>query len=197
MLLLMIAIGIYSVFPVVEKTFREEGKMGNLLETPDAERTPEAEQTDDGEVNVARKVAMARNVPERIAIWRFYIDGIAGSGNKWVLGHETPPDRELYPSAHNYYLDFVYNFGLIALVPILWLIAFTLWKSGRHWKEIATNPEFFALTGVVLFLLLVDNSLKVGLRQPYPGIFTFFLWGVLISRLGELGRTAGTHGAEG
>jgi hypothetical protein len=67
---------------------------------------------------------------------------------------------------------------LIALFPIIWLIAFTLWKSGRHWKEISANPEFFALTGAVLFLLFVNNSLTVGLRQPYPGIVTFFLWGM-------------------
>jgi hypothetical protein len=36
---------------------------------------------------------------------------------------------------------------------------------------------------VVLFLILTDNSLKVGMRQPYPGILTFFFWGVLLSRL--------------
>ena len=25
--------------------------------------------------------------------------------------------------------------------------------------------------------------LKVGMRQPYPGIITFFIWGLLIARL--------------
>ena len=118
---------------------------------------------------------VAQSIGGTLDAWQYYIDEITSSGSDWAFGHRSPPDRKLYPSAHNYYLDFVYNFGLVALVPILWLIAFTLWKSGRHWKEIATNPDFFALTGVVLFLLLVGNSLNVGLRQPYPGIFTFFL----------------------
>jgi len=31
--------------------------------------------------------------------------------------------------------------------------------------------------------VLIDNSLKVGFRQPYPGIIMFFLWGVLLNRL--------------
>jgi O-antigen ligase len=138
-----------------------------------------------------------RNVAARLRVWQFYVGEIASSGNEWAVGHPSPPDRKLYPSAHNYYLDFIYNFGFFALVPLLWLIAFTLWMSGRHWKEILAKPEFFALMGAVLFLLLVDNSLKVGLRQPYPGIVTFFLWGMLISRLGQLGGTGRTLRAEG
>jgi hypothetical protein len=36
---------------------------------------------------------------------------------------------------------------------------------------------------ITIFLLLIDNSFKVGLRQPYPGIITFFLWGLLLSKL--------------
>jgi hypothetical protein len=45
------------------------------------------------------------------------------------------------------------------------------------------SPSLLGLALVVLFILFVDNSLKVGLRQPYPGIISFFLWGVLLSRL--------------
>jgi tetrahydromethanopterin S-methyltransferase subunit E len=30
---------------------------------------------------------------------------------------------------------------------------------------------------------MVDSNLKVGLRQPYPGMMMFFLWGILISML--------------
>jgi hypothetical protein len=46
------------------------------------------------------------------------------------------------------------------------------------------------LTIVVLFLVIPDNLLKVGMRQPYPGIITFFLWGLLLARLESL-RMAG------
>ena len=209
LLLLMIAIGIYGVFPVVEQTLREEGKLGGFSEMPGPARagddevivtpkvtvTPKVSVTP--KVNETQKVNEVRNVTERLEIWKFYVGEIAKSGNVWLLGHATPPDRRLYPSAHNYYLDFAYNFGFVAMFPILWLIGFTLWKSGRYWKGISANPSFFALVGVVVFLLLVDNSLKVSLRQPYSGIVTFFLWGVLLSRLRELGRTPGSHRAEG
>ena len=42
---------------------------------------------------------------------------------------------------------------------------------------------YAGLAAIVLFLVVIDNSLKVGLRQPYPGILTFFLWGLLLARL--------------
>jgi hypothetical protein len=44
------------------------------------------------------------------------------------------------------------------------------------------------VVGVVLFFLLADNMLKVGMRQPYPGIITFFLWGIVISACIEMRR---------
>jgi hypothetical protein len=34
--------------------------------------------------------------------------------------------------------------------------------------------------------LALDNNMKVTLRQPYPGVFGFFLWGILLSRLARL-----------
>lgn len=36
---------------------------------------------------------------------------------------------------------------------------------------------------LVRFLVLVDSNFEVTLRQPYPGIFAFFLWGLLLARL--------------
>lgn len=125
-------------------------------------------------------------LPGRLQTWRFYVHEILDDGTDLALGHRSPPDRNQYRSAHNYYLDFIYNFGLISIFPMLWLIALTVWKVGRYWREILASPELFALAGAVLALLFIDNSLKVGLRQPYPAIITFFLWGVLLSRLREL-----------
>jgi len=197
LLLLMVAFGIYGANPVVNQTLRSAGKMERSFEMLVAGRTGDSEVSATQKVYVAPDAAVTQSITQRVEIWQIYVDEIMSAGNDWAFGHQSPLDRNLYSSAHNYYLDFVYNFGLIALILLMWLVASTLWKSGRHWKQIAANPEFFAITGAVLFLLVVDNSLKVGLRQPYSGIFTFFLWGVLLSRLGELGRSAGTHNAEG
>jgi hypothetical protein len=107
----------------------------------------------------------------------------------FLFGHAERPDRTKFPSAHNYYLDFVYNFGALAFLPMGVAIGYTLLMAYRSQEKILASPGLLGLTVVVLFLLLVDNSLKVGLRQPYPGIITFFLWGLLLARMESL-RTA-------
>lgn len=66
---------------------------------------------------------------------------------------------------------------------MLILILATLRGAYRKRKDIFASPELMSITIVVLYLLFVENMLKVGMRQPYPGIFTFFLWGILISKL--------------
>jgi O-antigen ligase len=101
----------------------------------------------------------------------------------FFMGNAQRPDRIKYPSAHNYYLDFLYNFGFLSIVPLICLIGFTVYTVYRRRKEISSSPAVLGLVIVVLFILFVDNFLKVGLRQPYPGIFSFFLWGLLLSKL--------------
>lgn len=39
------------------------------------------------------------------------------------------------------------------------------------------------LAVIVLYLVVVDSNFKVTLRQPYPGIFSYFLWGMLVSSI--------------
>jgi len=120
---------------------------------------------------------------ELLGYWRSYWTGITESPRSLLLGHLERPDRETTPSAHNYYLDLVYNFGVVALLP--WL--FLLFRSAKlAWTALRSRSvtiDLIWLLGAVAFFTLVDNSLKVGFRQPYPGILMFFLWGVLLTRL--------------
>jgi hypothetical protein len=100
-------------------------------------------------------------------------------------------DRSIRTSAHNFYIDLTYNFGSLALVPLWVLIAYTLrelWLRRRDLSGLHT------LALVVLFLVIVDASFKVTLRQPYPGIFTFFLWGLLLARIRTRACTARVTG---
>jgi hypothetical protein len=130
------------------------------------------------------------NVAERIQYWRYYAGRIGESSKELLFGHSERLDRSKYPSAHNYYLDFVYNFGLLALLPLLAGMGYTVWMVYRCRRTILASASFLGLAIVVLIVLFVDNSLKVGLRQPYPGIISFFLWGILLSRLYRFsGRT--------
>lgn len=132
---------------------------------------------------------IAPNIGERMDYWKYYAEQIATSPKIFFIGHGEAPDRTKYPSAHNYYLDFIYNFGLLALIPVLALLTYTCALIYQRRREIYLSPGLIGLCMVTLFLLLIDNSLKVGLRQPYPGIFTFFLWGLLLNRLLGLNNT--------
>lgn len=131
------------------------------------------------------------NLVQRLSYWQYYYEGILDDTESLLFGHAERPDRELYPSAHNYYLDFVYNFGLLAIVPLFWLIFYTFKQVVNCVKNTRSTSKrvdlvVFTLSGVVFFLLLMDNLLNVSLRQPYSGIVTFFLWGLLISKLSQI-----------
>lgn len=124
---------------------------------------------------------MPINVTHRLGDWKLYRDGISESSRTMLLGHVEPPPREVKTSAHNWYLDFVYNFGLVPLVPLLALMVFTAWLFFRSRKTL--QGQTWWLAALVAFMVLVDSNFKVTLRQPYPGIFAFFIWGLLLTRL--------------
>ena len=126
------------------------------------------------------------NVAARLHYWEYYAKNITSGWREFLTGHAKHPDRSKYPSAHNYYLDFVYNFGVLAFLPLMSFIGYTLLLVYRCRQAILASSGLLGLTVVVFILLFVDNSLKVGLRQPYPGIISFFLWAVLLSRLSRL-----------
>lgn len=126
------------------------------------------------------------NIRERIVYWKYYAENITSTPETFFIGHKEPPDRVMYPSAHNYYLDFIYNFGMLGLLPMLIALVYIMNMLYRYRREIYVSPSLFSIAAVVLFLVFVDNSLKVGFRQPYPGIIAFFLVGVLIARLAKI-----------
>lgn len=127
------------------------------------------------------------NLSERLDIWYFYASQIFSDKFAFLFGHANPPARNIFPSAHNYYLDLAYNFGVIPTLIMFGLIAITLVKIRRCLADILASPQIFVLAMIVMFLIL-DNLLKVGFRQPYPGILSFFLWGVLLIRLSKMYR---------
>ena len=128
-------------------------------------------------------ISVANAYEQRILQWRIYMAGIVDGAGSFFLGHTRMLDRQASPSAYNYYLDFIYNFGILAILPIFGLLLMTGYFAVRNFLRILGAGEVFGLLVVVLFLLLVDNSLQVGMRQPYSGIFTFFLWGALLTVL--------------
>jgi hypothetical protein len=130
----------------------------------------------------------ARNLSERFADWKLFGSGMLDSPQAFFFGHEKIMDRGVRTSAHNYYIDLVYNFGALALAPLAALIAYTFAQLWRQRRRLFASESLLALAAVVLFLVLVESNVKVALRQPYPGIATFFLWGLLLARLGAADR---------
>ncbi len=121
------------------------------------------------------------NLTDRITIWLYYWNNISQDMNSFFFGSDLVVDKKIAASAHNYFLDLIHSFGFVSLIPILVLIFMTIKKSIKEiWKSDVT---LFGLFIIVVYLIIVDNFFKVGMRQPYPGIIMFFLWGVLLNRL--------------
>jgi len=132
-------------------------------------------------LHALQEIKVKSNIGQRLEYWRFYLDESLQGPKEFVLGHSKRPDRNSVPSAHNYYLDLLYNFGFVVVIPFLYLIVFTLRRLYFCYKKGGIEGGFWWLASITLFFVLIDNSFKVGLRQPYPGIVMFFLWGVLLS----------------
>lgn len=128
---------------------------------------------------------LPNNIKELVFYWDFYGRGIIESPKIFLFGHKERPQRDLYPSAHNYYLDLIYHFGVIAILPFIYLVSLVITKAVKIIREGKAASQLFILLGIVFFFIFIDNSIKVSFRQPYPGMVMFFLWGVLLTRLTE------------
>jgi hypothetical protein len=134
-----------------------------------------------GKFDALIKGQVPSNVQTRIEIWEIYSKEILTSQKTLIVGHPQPMPREMKANPHNWYLDIVYSFGMIGLLPIASLMAFTTYSCWRSRKKL-TKPAWI-LVSIVFYIVLVDNNFKSTLRQPYPGIFTYFLWGILLQNL--------------
>jgi hypothetical protein len=189
-LTLLLAVGAAAVCFYVERhtyAFQEKYTVLRPVEPPSDQP---GDAANPAEQAAATEFDVPRNVRQRFADWELYGRGIVESWRTALFGHEKAFDRAVSTSAHNYYLDFLYNFGLVALLPLLWLIAYTAvllwWARG----SLRNDLPLLGLAMVVFFLVVVDNNFKVTFRQPYPGLFGFFLWGLLLSRLAPPRRAA-------
>jgi hypothetical protein len=113
----------------------------------------------------------------------YYRQHLNDSTATLLLGHSERTHGNLGTSGYNYLLDMVYNFGIVAPIPLLYLLFYTLRRLWLQASRKCAGDNVAMLAGVVLYLVVVVNAWNVGLREPYPGIVTFFLWGVLLNQL--------------
>jgi len=121
------------------------------------------------------------NVQTRIDIWKLFTREILSSYRTLLVGHPQPMPREMKANPHNGYLDVAYSFGLIGLLPIVALIIYTGYLCLRQ-RNTIFEPTWWLLA-IVAYIVLVDNNFKSTLRQPYPSIFAYFLWGMLLQHM--------------
>jgi hypothetical protein len=159
------------------------GVLQNLLSPEDKQVINMSWQDKLSSVDTDNNETLPKGMSTRFDYWRYYADGVVESPQVFLFGHKSPPDRNLYPSAHNYWLDALYNFGALFLLPMIILLLGTLRTLWRQRTDILANPVLLGTSIAAIYLLLGENMIKTGMRQPYPGIITFFVWGLLITRL--------------
>ena len=81
-------------------------------------------------------------------------------------------------SSHNLLLDIIYKFGLILIVPYLYLF-FVIFNNFRHLKN--RTDDYFSLL-ILLMVIVIENIFKLSLKQPYPGINCFYLIGYYLKK---------------
>lgn len=131
-------------------------------------------------------IPLPKSVLERRDIWAGYLSELLNPPLAFFVGHIKNPSIASYPSAHNYWLDLVYNFGFIALIPMLALISRTILLALKVGKDILRDPLVLGACIATAYLIVFEGFLKVGMKQPYPGILTFFIWGLLLVRMRHL-----------
>lgn len=166
------------------------GQLSRWLAKPDVDVVAEIRWSD----KLAAPSAAPLADHPRWFYWREYAKGTLSSFKTFMIGHPSPPDRKVFPSAHNYWLDALYNFGLVAMLPLILLLGATLQMAWARRKALSSDAALTGTLLAMLYLVLFENMLKVGMRQPYPGLMAFFIWGLLISRLRAhpaLGKSGG------
>ena len=132
---------------------------------------------------MTRMLISGRSLSDYLTGIYIYLKGITESPVAFIFGHAQRMDGNLLLAGHNYYLDLVYNYGVITAVPFLYLVEHTLVRLVRIWKAGMLSFDLLCVSTIVLFYVLVANSFGVSLRQPYPAIVEFFLWGILLNEL--------------
>ena len=125
----------------------------------------------------------------KINYYQTYYLEITKNINNFLFGSNAV--GELYNNISgifNYYLDFIYNFGFLAITPLFALIFLTIRNTYKTRKLLILDKYNLSLFLIILIILFIDSFLKVSLKQPYIGIIIYFIWGVYYSRIKNLNK---------
>ena len=124
------------------------------------------------------KFKTPKNITLRIEIYKKYFKTILNNKKILLIGDKNRELDKKFKSSHNLILDIIYKFGLILVIPYLYLFFVILIKLNNCRGK--TN-DFISL--LILFIVIfIENFFKVSLKQPYPGIISFYLIGYYLKK---------------
>ena len=130
------------------------------------------------------ELSLNKEIIEKSQWYKIYLSEISSEPRKFLFGSNA--DNKLYANTkgiYNYYIDFIYNFGFISLLPLIFIIYLTFSKTIIHKKQIINNRQYLIIFFVLSIILVIECFIKVPLKQPYIGILSFFIWGIYYSKL--------------
>jgi hypothetical protein len=112
---------------------------------------------------------------ERISSTLFYINEISNLREFFFGKNNDFETNPLFDTSFNYYIDFIYNFGIITFLPLLYLILSFIKKFSYNFNYVSNHIIFLGF--MILIFILLDTFIKSSLREIFTGNLLFFLWG--------------------
>ncbi len=118
------------------------------------------------------------NISLRFEIWKNYCSEIINNKKIILVGDKNRELDEKYQSSHNLLIDIIYKFGLILIIPYLFLFFLVL----LNLYNLKNDKKDFLSLFFVCLVIFIENIFKVSLKQPYPGIISFYLIGYYLKK---------------
>ena len=118
---------------------------------------------------------------ERKLIWQEYLKSLKEKQLIEILSPNFDTTlKKKYGSSHNYFINILFDFGLISLALVIFSYIYLFKKI--IFKNI--DKIFKYKNQLLIFgFLMASNFFKVPLIQPFPGIIMFFFLGYFYSLL--------------
>ncbi len=113
---------------------------------------------------------------DRMSSILFYINEISNLREFLIGKNNINISNPLFSTSFNYFVDYIYNFGFLTLIPLLYLI-FSFFKKLVFYLQNPKSKFIVFSSFVILIFLLVDTFIKSSLREIYVGNLFYFLWG--------------------
>lgn len=114
-----------------------------------------------------------QNIILRLEIYQKYL--VNFDQKKLFFGNKEYSLDKSYSSAHNIIIDAVYKFGILLAIPFLYLFFFIFYKFFSEQNIYKKKLLLF-----LIFFLFLENMFKVSLKQPYPGLISYYIIGLIL-----------------